>query len=315
MNSGIELLWANNAELNMDQQIQEHCHVCYQMYYILEGDPVFCIRGKELAAPASSFFYIPPNTPHRMLPLFRKASPLEVKFFIQDEFLRASLPSDPIVLRDDLLAKRMFLYVIQNWKSKDPQNIATIEHILYSLLSCFFLDQVQYDNRDSILIDTDSFSHISRSIMSYIENNFHAPFSMQKMAEQLNYHRNYLSTVFSKDTNISIVDYLNLIRIRQAVIFFAYYNQDVFTTYESIGFTNASHFSRVFKAFVGTSPRNFKYAFSSVNRQTVSQQFTDEPILNYRTCSLKEAFTSLKNIGEAANRILLERREMQPGPR
>ena len=308
MNSGIELLWANNAELNMDHQIQEHSHICYQMYYILEGDPVFFIRGKEVPAHTSSFFYIPPNTPHRMLPLSRKASPLEVKFFVYDEALRSLLPTEPIVLEDDILAKRMFLYVVHNWRSKDPQNIATIEHILYSLLSCFFLDQVQYDNQDSSLIDTDRYSHISRMIMAYIENHFHAPFSMQKMAEQLNYHRNYLSTVFSKDTGISIVDYLNLVRIRQAVIFFAYYNQDAFTTYESIGFTNGSHFSRVFKTLAGVSPRNFKYAFSAVNRQTVSQHFTDEPILNYRTCSLTEAFSSLKNIGAAANQILLERK-------
>ena len=127
------------------------------------------------------------------------------------------------------------------------------------------------------------------------------------MAEELNYNKNYLSTVFSRTTGVSVVDYLNLMRIRQTVIFFAYYNQDVFTACESIGFASPSHFSRVFKSLVGISPRNFKYAFSSVDRQSVSQYFTEEPILNYTVCSLEEAFASLKSIGRAAARIIDEK--------
>lgn len=301
MNPGIELLWANSAELNTGLQMQEHSHICYQLYYIVRGEPVFFIRGTELRLQPASFFYIPPNTPHRMLPLSQGSmQSYELKFFIHDEYLRAQLPSTPVALRDDALAHRMLRYIVHNWRSKEPRNQANIGHILYSLLSCFFLEQVQYDNRDSSHVETGGYTAITRSIMAYIENHFHAAFSMQKMAEELNYHRNYLSTVFSRDTGISVVDYLNLIRIRQAVIFFAYYNQDVFTAYESIGFTNASHFSRVFKSLVGVSPRSFKHAFSSLDRQSLAKHFTEEPILNYRTCSLEEAFASLRSIGKAA---------------
>ena len=309
MDTSIELLWANSAEMNTGLQMQEHSHICYQLYYIVKGSPVFVIRGTELQVQPASFFYIPPNTPHRMLPLSQGSmQSYEFKFFIHDDYLRSRLPSEPAALLDDALARRMLRYIVHNWRSKDPQNQANIEHILYSLLSCFFLEQVQYDNQDSSHVETGSYSLITRSIMAYIENHFHTSFSMQKMAVELNYHRNYLSTVFSRDTGISVVDYLNLIRIRQAVIFFAYYNQDVFTAYESIGFTNASHFSRVFKSLVGVSPRHFKHAFSSLDRQSLARYFTEEPILNYRTCSLGEAFASLKRIGAAANQILLERK-------
>ena len=310
MGQSIELLWANSAEMNTGLQMQEHSHICYQLYYIVKGTPVFFVRGTELQLQPASFFYIPPNTPHRMLPLSQGSmQSYELKFFIHDDYLRSQLPAAPTTLQDDTLARRMLCYIVHNWKSKNPQNQANIEHILYSLISCFFLDQVQYDNRDSSHVETTGYSPITRSIMAYIENHFHASFSMQKMAEELNYHRNYLSTVFSRDTGISVVDYLNLIRIRQAVIFFAYYNQDVFTAYESIGFTNASHFSRVFKSLVGISPRNFKYAFSSLERQNLARYFTDEPILNYRTCSLAEAFASLQNIGRAAEQLLPNQKE------
>ena len=308
MNPNIELVWVNRAVMDAGLQIQEHGHICHQMYYILEGDPVFVINGDELHTHPHSFFYIPPDTPHRMLPLSSgKMHAYDLKFIIHDQHILAHLPPVPSLLTDDNLAEKMLAFIVSNWEIKDPQNVATLDHLLSALLSCFYLDELRYDHRDdcdSHHIDTSGYNPVTRSILSYLEKNYHTHFSLQKMAADLNYNKNYLSTVFSKTTGISIVDYLNLIRIRKAVIFFALHNQDVFTTYESIGFTNPSHFSRVFKSLVGISPRSFKYAFSTVDRQSLSQYFIQEPLLNYRICSLEEAFASLRNIGRAAEGII-----------
>ena len=313
MNSKIELVWVNRAVMDAGLQIQEHSHICYQMYYILQGDPVFVINGNELHTQPHSFFYIPPNTPHRMLPLSAgKMHAYDLKFFVHDEHILAHLPSVSSLLTDDNLAEKMLAFIISNWEHKDPENVTTLDHLLSSLLSCFYLDQLRYDRRDdgdSHHIDTSTYNPVTRSIIAYIEKNYHAHFSLQKMAADLSYNKNYLSTVFSKTTGISIVDYLNLIRIRKAVIFFALHNQDVFTTYESIGFTNPSHFSRVFKSLVGISPRSFKHAFSTVDRQSLSQYFIQEPLLNYQICSLDEAFISLKNLGQAAADIIATSRK------
>lgn len=303
-----ELVWVNRATMDPGLQIQEHSHICYQMYYILQGNPVFVINGEELRAHPNSFFYIPPNTPHHMLPLSaRKMLAYDLKFIVHDEQTRSNLPSRPVLLSDDELAQKMLSFIVSNWESKDPYSMTLLDHLLSSLLSCFYLDRIQHDDHDdydSHHIDTTAYNPVTRSIMAYIEKNYYIRFSLQKMAEDLSYNKNYLSTVFSKTTGISIVDYLNLIRIRKAVIFFALHNQDVFTTYESIGFTSPSHFSRVFKSLVGISPRSFKYASSKVDWQSRSQYFTQEPILNYRICSLQEAFDSLQNIGRAMGSII-----------
>ncbi len=308
MDRSTELVWVNRATINMGLQIQEHSHICYQMYYILQGDPVFVINGEELHAHPHSYFFIPPNTPHHMLPLSaQKMLAYDLKFIVHDELTRSNLPSYPVLLTDDRLAQTLLSFIVKNWESKDPHNIALMDHLLSSLLSSFYLDRIQHDEHDdydSHHIDTGAYNPVVRSVMAYIEKNYYTHFFLQKMAEDLNYNKNYLSTVFSKTTGISIVDYLNLIRIRKAVIFFALHNQDVFTTYESIGFTSPSHFSRVFKSMVGVSPRSFKYAFSKVDQQSRSQYFTQEPILNYRICSLQEAFDSLQHIGKAVADII-----------
>ena len=308
MKRATELVWVNHATIDPGLQIQEHSHICYQMYYILQGDPVFVINGKELRTQPHSFFYIPPNTHHRTFPITSEAMvAYDLKFVIHDEQIRNCLPANPVLLADDNLANKILSFIVGNWESNDPHTVALLDHHLTSLLSCFYLDSIQKDRQDSSvshLIDTSAYNPVTRSVISYIEKNYHNQFSLQKMADILNYNKNYLSTVFSSTTGISIVDYLNFIRIRKAVIFFALHNQDVFTTYESIGFASPSHFSRVFKALVGISPRNFKYAFSKVDQQSRSQYFTQEPILNYQICSLENAFASLWNIGKAVEDIL-----------
>ena len=308
MNQTTELVWVNCAAIDPGLQIQEHSHICYQLYYILEGEPVFEIGGKELRALPNSYFYIPPNTPHRMLPHpTEKMLAYDLKFLVHDEQLRSNLPATSTALTDDNLARKMLSFIVSNWESKEAHSVALLDHLLSSLLSCFYLESIHpdgHDDRDSHHIDTSAYNPVTRSVLAYIEKNYYNRFSLQEMAEDLNYNKNYLSTVFSKTTGISIVDYLNLIRIRKAVIFFALHNQDVFTTYESIGFTSPSHFSRVFKTLVGISPRNFKYAFSQVGQQSRSQHFTQEPLLNYSICSLEEAFASLQRSGAFARQIL-----------
>ena len=110
--------------------------------------------------------------------------------------------------------------------------------------------------------------------------------------------------MFGKETGYSIVDYLNFVRIRYAVIFFVFYGQDVFTTFDSNGFSNASHFSRTFKSYVGISPRSFRKVFCSVGYDKIAHCFADEPILNYRKCSMDDAIKSLKSIGSIAASLL-----------
>ena len=305
MSQKFEMIWANNARLELAIQMQEHSHLCYQLYMVEEGDHTFVINGTELAIAPGDIFYIPPNTPHRMLPSPKYSvwRGLELKFFIHDQYILSQLPTSSVVFRGDEMSRIMLHYVHQNWKNRDEQNITNIDCILHALMSCFFIGQTKYPDSDRNIIDTSPYSPITRAVATYIETKYYKHFSMEKMAQELNYNKNYLSSAFSKSAGISIVEYLNLIRIRQAVIVFCYYDRDVFTTCKTIGFSNASHFSRTFKDLVGVSPRTFRRAFSSPDRQQISRYFLEEPILNYQLCTLEEAFASLRRLGEAAKTL------------
>lgn len=304
MSQNLTLITANRVQMAASSQMMEHIHICYQLYYILDGEPIFIVDDVEIRTHPGSFFYIPPQLPHKMLPLQGSFLCYEFKVQIDDPFLSSHLNCIVQPEEDTGYIRHLLSYVYDNWRSNDIQNIKNTNHILSTLLMGFFLQDLHYIQTDSCRVSTQNYNQLTRAVMAYVERHFQEKFSLHELSQELNYNKNYISSVFTKNTGISIVDYLNLSRIRQAVLMLAFYSQDVFTTCESVGFSNVSHFSRTFKAMTGASPRNFKYVFSKVDRKALHHLFIDEPILALKVCTLEEAFASLRSIGTQVNAFL-----------
>lgn len=301
----VELIWANQGKMEVGQRMQTHLHACHQLYYILEGESTFMIGDRDLPVQAGSCFLVPAMTPHQMRPIQKTLlHSYELKLFIKDPFLLSRLQDGPSVFTDDGTIGRLLTYVVENWNCRDGQNVTDIEYVLSTVLLNFFVEKLHYAHNDSAHILTEGYSTVTKSVLVYIEKYFPYRFSLQTMGERLNYNKNYLCSVFRRDTGVSIVEFLNFIRIRRAIIFFVYYGQDVYTTCESVGFANLSHFSRTFKALVGVPPRDFRRAFSLLKQEDATRYFADERALNYQICTMQEAMASLNRCGQIAMQIL-----------
>ena len=313
MDSRVELIWANQSKMEAGQRMQTHLHACYQLYYILDGEATFVIGGKTLPVQAGNCFLVPAMMPHEMLPIREELfHNYELKLFIKDPFLLSRLQGDPSIFKDDGTIGRLLTYVVENWNCRDDQNMTDIEYILSTVLLNFFVEKLHYTHNDSAHIFSKNYSAVTKSVLVYIEKYFPYHFSLQALGERLNYNKNYLCSVFRKDTGVSIVEYLNFIRIRRAIIFFAFYEQDVYTTCESVGFSNLSHFSRTFKALVGVPPRDFRRAFTLLKQEDAAQYFSDELVLNYQICTMDEAMASLSRCGQIAIQILQSTKKELP---
>lgn len=301
MDRRTEIIWAKQSRLHRGQQMQEHCHPCHQLYYVLEGKAIFVLGGEEIEVRQGSCFLVPAMMPHRMLPLEEKTLQVyEMKILVKDEFILRHLKCAPEPLKDEGILVRTLTYVMENWNCPDEQNRKDLDYLLSSVLLNFFVGDIHYEKKDSAYIETGEYGEVTRGILVYVEKQYPFLFRLQDLADRMNYHKNYLCAVFKKDTGVSIVDYLNFIRIRQSIILFSFYGQDVGTVYESVGFSNPSHFSRTFKALVGIPPREFRGVFLRIPREEIKMYFAKEPVLNYQSCTMEEAFASLKRIGAQA---------------
>ncbi len=99
----------------------------------------------------------------------------------------------------------------------------------------------------------------------YLEENFHnVNFSMNKMSDALSYNPKYLSTVFKKTMGIGVIEYLNIIRIQHACTMISQGFTSVNDIASSCGFSDPQYFSRIFKAQLAVSPREY---IAQKNRQ------------------------------------------------
>ena len=95
-------------------------------------------------------------------------------------------------------------------------------------------------------------------IKKYIDDNFSEPdLSLDKISTALSYNKKYISTVFKKKMNISIVEYINTIRIQYACSLPEQGITSVKDISTMCGYSDSLYFSKVFKRKMGLSPKEY----------------------------------------------------------
>lgn len=94
-------------------------------------------------------------------------------------------------------------------------------------------------------------------ILDYIELNINNKITINDISKKLNYDRYYLMKLFKKEIKLSIIDYINSIRIYNSFDYIKN-NYSFFKVACSNGFYSLEYFSEIFKKILGVSPSIYK---------------------------------------------------------
>lgn len=95
-------------------------------------------------------------------------------------------------------------------------------------------------------------------ITDFIASNYREPLSLKEIAARFYISPYYLSHLFKKTTNLSVVEYINSVRIRAAKNYLETTELKITEVAALSGFGTSSHFSRVFKLGTGLSPVRYR---------------------------------------------------------
>lgn len=102
-------------------------------------------------------------------------------------------------------------------------------------------------------------SNLMEQVREYLEEHYsESTLSLTVVAEKFYLNPSYLSRAFRKKHGITLIDYLNQIRIEQACILLMESNWKIYQIAERVGIPNPDYFGRCFRKKMGISVREYR---------------------------------------------------------
>lgn len=130
-------------------------------------------------------------------------------------------------------------------------------------------------------------------ILEYIDNNINKDISIDELSNIFFFDKYYIMKLFKKELNITIINYINSMRIYNCLLDFKYDNQIIRIALNN-GFNSLEYFSETFKNIIKVSPRVYKNFIKRNDKLSL------EKIINIRISLsnlqyLKDRITAYKN--------------------
>ncbi len=101
-------------------------------------------------------------------------------------------------------------------------------------------------------------SRLTIDVANYIQRHMSEPVTAEKIAENLFLNRSYLSRKFKEETGETLTDFILKEKTEEAKRLLRYSDKSLTAIGSYLGFSSASHFSRVFKAYAGSTPSEYR---------------------------------------------------------
>jgi len=110
-------------------------------------------------------------------------------------------------------------------------------------------------NQAEAVKETDT---VVETVKRYVALNLDQDLSREMIADQVFLNPDYLSRIFKKETGYSISDYILAERIRVSKELLSQTNTPISSIAISVGYTNFSHFTKIFKKYAGIGPTEYR---------------------------------------------------------
>ena len=248
-----------------------HYHNQYEIYYLKHGQRYYFINDDAYAVDEGSFVIVDKNDIHCTGTLGDSGYERVLVYF-DDYFLEAMLNDDE---RDEILAcfsKRLGPIKLP------PEKKQVAELLIYSMLSEFknsnlgrelymkaaliqLLCIIANEGNRNIKNEDTSLNAPQRNvskIVGYINNNYFEDITLEGLSESFFISPYYLSRKFKSLCGMSLVDYLNNVRIKEAKKLLIGTKMSITEISSAVGYRSNTHFGRTFKKITTLSPLAYR---------------------------------------------------------
>lgn len=103
-----------------------------------------------------------------------------------------------------------------------------------------------------------SYSLIVQKVLVRIDSDLTADLSLKTQAKLLNINSSYLSSLFKKETGVTLTDYVNKKRTENAVFLLNSTKLQIQSIAQYCGIPDVNYFTKIFKKYVGKTPKEYR---------------------------------------------------------
>ncbi len=265
MATGRSVATARAAGCN-DNMKNSHSHPYFEIYYLEEGQRYHWVRDQIYHLTAPALIVFPPHTLHHSY------GGVDVRFKRVVIYFSPDLPGATLACQH--LCQEVTVYQLQ------PAERTHLDVLVNALLeSEKAVDEYTQEYRQAVVTQllitlirhgtAELFPYPATqlgSVISYLHERHHTPVTLDELARRFRVSKFHLCREFKKATGRTVISYLTDVRIGHASRLLQETHDSITDISRAVGFSNLSHFNRVFREHTGLSPSAYRNHQPGVQR-------------------------------------------------
>lgn len=264
LNQDVSVLWVAESNFRHQCGIKVHSHDYYHLFVVRQGPLEFPVGDETYTLNTDECVLAKPGVPHGLneanIPMGRC---YEVKFTVSAPRLEVMLSALPDYFPKDTFAAQLVRALVKESTLQEPSTPAFVSCYLTALIQYLYRQYGDKKLSETSIVDTVGFSQVSRDIIQYLEHNYDREVPLQEIADMVGFNKNYICSVFKRDSGMTIGSCQTVIRIHKAAELISFSDMSLNQVAAATGFTNLSHFNRIFKKVVRIPPGQYRRMFAA----------------------------------------------------
>lgn len=260
----MQLLWVAHSQLARGDVIRPHSHDYYHLLCVCSGQLQFTLGDTTAALLAGDLVIVPKGVTHCFEnPNTDTAYYYEVKFTVPGTALGQTIQLCDGFVRQDPYATRLVEHIANEYLRCRTQKDSSAAAALSTLVFHLTADQRLTEQSEPEIIDTTGYNDLTKSVIDYLCAHYSESVTLDQVSAGVGITKNYLCNAFKRNTGITILECLNLVRIRKAAELIVYSDLSLAQVAQLCGYVSVSHFNRVFAHYIGLPPGQCRRAYSA----------------------------------------------------